>query len=84
MKKFSGIDLHSNNSVVVVSDEVDHIVYQRRLPAERNECLDRTKRRRRAIVSCLPIARVHAARRTIFDNVIRCVHRDAPIERGLD
>jgi hypothetical protein len=29
MKKFSGIDLHSNNSVVVVSDEVDHIVYQR-------------------------------------------------------
>jgi transposase len=32
MKRFSGIDLHSNNSVVVVSDEVDHIVYQRRLP----------------------------------------------------
>ena len=26
------IDLHSSNSVVVVSDEVDHIVYQRRLP----------------------------------------------------
>jgi hypothetical protein len=32
MKKFSGIDLHSNHSVVVVSDEVDHIIYQRRLP----------------------------------------------------
>jgi len=32
MNKFSGIDLHSNNSVVVVSDEVDRIVYQRRLP----------------------------------------------------
>ena len=32
MKKFSGIDLHSNNSVVVVSDEADRIVYQRRLP----------------------------------------------------
>ncbi|MBC8752791.1 MULTISPECIES: hypothetical protein [Paraburkholderia] len=32
MKKFSGIDLHSNNGVVVVSDEVDHIVYQTRLP----------------------------------------------------
>jgi transposase len=31
MKKFSGIDLHSNNSVVVISDEEDHIVYQRRL-----------------------------------------------------
>ena len=26
--KFSGIDLHSNNSVVVVSDEEDRIVYQ--------------------------------------------------------
>jgi transposase len=32
MNKFSGIDLHSNNSVVVVSDEADRIVYQRRLP----------------------------------------------------
>jgi hypothetical protein len=26
MNKFSGIDLHSNNSVVVVSDEADRIV----------------------------------------------------------
>lgn len=26
MNKFSGIDLHSNNSMVVVSDEVDRIV----------------------------------------------------------
>ncbi|MGF6813067.1 transposase [Paraburkholderia sp. Clong3] len=32
MNKFSGIDLHSNNSVVVVSDETDRVVYQRRLP----------------------------------------------------
>ena len=30
--KFSGIDLHSNNSVVVVSDEEDRIVYRKRLP----------------------------------------------------
>src|SRR5260370_41562136 len=30
--KFSGIDLHSNNSVVVVSDEEDRIVHQKRLP----------------------------------------------------
>jgi hypothetical protein len=29
--KFSGIDLHSNNSVVVVSDEEDRIVYQETL-----------------------------------------------------
>jgi transposase len=34
MDKFSGIDLHSNNSVVVVSDEVDRIVFQQRLPNE--------------------------------------------------
>jgi transposase len=30
MNKFSGIDLRSNNSVVVVSDETDQVVYQRR------------------------------------------------------
>ncbi len=30
--KFSGIDLHSNNSVVVVSDEEDRVVFHRRLP----------------------------------------------------
>jgi len=34
MKKFSGIDLHSNNSVVVVTEEADRIVYQERLPNE--------------------------------------------------
>jgi transposase len=32
--KYSGIDLHSNNSVVVVSDEADRVVYRRRLPNE--------------------------------------------------
>ena len=32
--KFSGIDLHSNNSVVLVSDAEDRIVLQRRLPNE--------------------------------------------------
>jgi transposase len=32
MNKFSAIDLHPKNSVVVVSDEADQIVYQRRLP----------------------------------------------------
>jgi hypothetical protein len=30
--KFCGIDPHSNNSVVVVSDADDRIVLQRRLP----------------------------------------------------
>jgi len=32
MTCYSGIDLHSNNSVVVVSDETDRVLYQRRLP----------------------------------------------------
>ena len=29
--KYSGIDLHSNNSVVVVSDEADRVLVRRRL-----------------------------------------------------
>ncbi len=32
--KYSGIDLHSNNSVIVVSDEADRIVCKRRVPNE--------------------------------------------------
>lgn len=32
MSLYAGIDLHSNNSVVVVLDEVDRQVYRRRLP----------------------------------------------------
>nr|CCA82496.1 conserved hypothetical protein [blood disease bacterium R229] len=32
MGKFVGMDLHSNNSAVVISDDADRIVYQRRLP----------------------------------------------------
>ena len=32
--KYCGIDLHSNNSVVLVSDEEDRIVLQKRLPNE--------------------------------------------------
>jgi transposase len=31
MNKFGGIDLNTNNSVIVVSDDADWIVYQRRL-----------------------------------------------------
>ena len=29
---FCGIDLHSNNSVVVVTDDADKVLYSRRLP----------------------------------------------------
>ncbi len=32
--KYSGIDLHSNNSVIVVSDEADRMVCKRRVPNE--------------------------------------------------
>jgi len=32
MKLYGGIDLHSNNSVVVLLDEEDRLVYRRRLP----------------------------------------------------
>lgn len=34
MACYSGIDLHSTNSVVVVIDETDRVLYQRRLPNE--------------------------------------------------
>ncbi len=30
--KYCGIDLHSNNSVVVISNETDHMLYSKRLP----------------------------------------------------
>ncbi len=30
--KYCGIDLHSNNCVVIISDEEDRIVFNRRLP----------------------------------------------------
>ena len=30
--KYCGIDLHSNNSVVMITDEADHVVYSKRLP----------------------------------------------------
>lgn len=32
MELYAGIDLHSNNSVVLVLDENDRVVYQKRLP----------------------------------------------------
>ena len=32
--KYSGIDLHSNNSLVTVTDEADRVVAEKRLPNE--------------------------------------------------
>ncbi|MGH8517307.1 MAG: IS110 family transposase [Panacagrimonas sp.] len=40
MRWYSGIDLHSNNSLVVVIDEADRIVYRRRLPNELGKVLE--------------------------------------------
>ena len=39
MKLYAGIDLHANNSVVVVIDEDDRILYQKRLRNELGEML---------------------------------------------
>ena len=39
MKLYAGIDLHANNSVVVVIDEEGHILYQKRLRNELGEIL---------------------------------------------
>jgi len=32
MELYAGIDLHSNNNVLVVLDESDRVIYQKRLP----------------------------------------------------
>ena len=42
--KYCGIDLHSNNSVVVVSDEEDRIVFSKRLPNDLAQILARLPR----------------------------------------
>ena len=39
MALYGGIDLHANNSVVVVIDEQGRVVYQKRLRNERGEIL---------------------------------------------
>jgi transposase len=40
VKKFIGIDLHSNNSVIVVADEEDRIVFQKRVPNRLEEIVE--------------------------------------------
>lgn len=39
MKLYGGIDLHSTNSVVAVTDENDKVVYRKRLPNDLNTIL---------------------------------------------
>lgn len=41
--KYCGIDLHSNNSVVSVIDEEDHVVVEKRLPNELDKIIDLLK-----------------------------------------
>jgi len=40
VKLYGGIDLHSNNSVVALTDEADRIVYRKRLPNDVETILD--------------------------------------------
>jgi transposase len=40
MKKYSGIDLHSDNNVVRVQDESDRVLYRRRLPNDLGKVLE--------------------------------------------
>lgn len=51
MEQYSGIDLHSNNSVVVVIDASDRVVYQKRLPNNREAIIG-------ALAACGPIVAV--------------------------
>ena len=37
--KYCGIDLHSNNSLVVITDEVDHVLYSKRLANDLSQIL---------------------------------------------
>jgi len=50
MTWYSGIDLHSTNSVVVVSDEADRVVLQRRLANELGGILEALERYREQLV----------------------------------
>ena len=51
MELYAGIDLHSNNSVLVVLDASDRVVYQKRLPNERHTIIA-------ALAACGPIVAV--------------------------
>ena len=46
MKLYCGIDLHSNNSMVSIIDELDHILYEKRLPNDLEVILDQISRYR--------------------------------------
>ena len=39
MRLYSAIDLHSNNNVLVILNEADRVVYERRLPNDLTKVL---------------------------------------------
>ena len=47
MKLYCGIDLHSNNSVVSVIDESDHILFEKRLANDLDTIIGALKSYRR-------------------------------------
>ena len=49
MKLYAAIDLHSNNSVLVILDERDRVVYERRLPNELPAILNELKAHRKKV-----------------------------------
>ncbi|SEI21679.1 IS110 family transposase [Pseudomonas asplenii] len=51
--KFCGIDLHSNNSVVVVTDETDRVLLSRRCPNELAKILDLLEPHRNELVGAV-------------------------------
>jgi hypothetical protein len=53
--KYCGIDLHSNNSVVMVSDEKDRIVLQKRLPNELGQIQAALEPHRDELVGGMPV-----------------------------
>ncbi len=44
--KYCGIDLHSNNCVVIISDEEDRIVFSKRLPNDLGRIREALERHR--------------------------------------
>lgn len=59
MTWYSGIDLHSTNSVVVVSDEADRVALQRRLPNELGRILEALEPYREQLVGVVVESTCH-------------------------
>src|ERR1700730_14763369 len=76
MNKFSESDLHSNNSVVVVSDEADRIVYRQRLPNELSAILQGLEPHRSELVGVVVESTYYARFR--FTRGRQMIRRNSP------